>query len=557
MNSQTDTGGKSPAIINCTQELKITEQLQDAKNGAESRENPHYNTYAKAPKAAYEFATSDTLLAAASLILGFLFWQWNGFAAYKSGQLGLFLFFILAISVSLIYMKSRGIRQNKKSLTVLAVALIGALPFALYDGIPINFYLLIFEFAACLIWLAYSCKTEISGKLSGFILGDWANQFFCVPFCNFAALFGSIFRRANRGSRRSKVVLSGAVGIVISIPLLILIVTLLISADRGFEYFTSHIADYLNIEHLGQYILKFVLGIPVACYICGALYGNAHKRMTSNMSEADLAQGIAKAHGLPRAGVIAPIAILNLLYVVFFSVMGSYLFSAFGGSLPTGYTYAEYARQGFFELCGVAAINLIVLAAAYLFARRSAGEYPKSLRILTAVLSGLTVLLIATAISKMLMYVETYGLSRLRVYTLWFMVLLILVFITLIVWHIKPFNAGRPIVLIAVAFTLALFLSNSDGFIAKYNVEHYESGRLKTIDVEMLGYMSDAVLPYLRELGENAPDADVRGMAKRGIESHRERYYSYSDEYGKGAYVDESKRFHCWNLQSAYYSGIR
>jgi hypothetical protein len=243
---------------------------------------------------------------------------------------------------------------------------------------------------------------------------------------------------------------------------------------------------------------------------------------------------------LPLAAVRPCLIILAVLYAVFFIAMGAYLFSAFSGSLPSSYTYAEYARRGFFELCGVAAINLLVIAIVYLFAKRGAGEYPRSLRALTATISAMTVLLILTAASKMLLYVERYGLTRLRVYTLWFMALLLCVFAVVVIWHIRPINAGKPIVIAFALLTLGLFFTNTDGLIAKYNVEQYEAGALNTVDTETLTYMSDAVVPYLVDLEENAPDDEVRAGAKKAL---------YIRENNAVASVEEYS-WRNWNLQS-------
>ena len=56
------------------------------------------------------------------------------------------------------------------------------------------------------------------------------------------------------------------------------------------------------------------------------------------------------------------------VYLLFFAVQSSYLFGAFSRRLPEGFTVAQYAREGFFELCRVMAINFSLL---YLVSRSS------------------------------------------------------------------------------------------------------------------------------------------------------------------------------------------
>jgi len=188
------------------------------------------------------------------------------------------------------------------------------------------------------------------------------------------------------------------------------------------------------------------------------------------------------------------------------------------------------------------------MAFTYSFAKREAGEHPKAMRILTCLLSIMTVLLIATAVSKMLLYIDAYGLSRLRIYTLWFLILLFVVFVILIIWHIRPFNAGRPIVISSVALLLVLFLANTDGLIAKYNVWQYENGKIRTsaVDTDMLAGMSDAVLPHLASLRDNAENFSVSLAARVAISKIEARH-----KYGTGMFSEPRDSFRNWSIQSA------
>ena len=487
------------------------------------------------PRTPYQFASGDAIFAAFIIVVGFLFWEWQVVASGLSA----FLFFAVGILGCLTYFKHKGIPQNISSLVCLGVLSVGTLPFILYGFMGIHIPLVMFEFAAFMLWIALTCRTTVSENLSGFVASDLINQVFVVSFGNFVGLFGSI--RAGMGKAKSgKKVLAGIIGVIVAIPVILIVVSLLISADSGFESFTTKLMDSLDIERVGVYILEFVVGVPVACYIYGIVHGNTYRRKTTCITKEATARSIATMHIIPRISIYVPIVILNLLYIVFFIVMAPYLFSAFGESLPDGYTYSEYARKGFFELLGVASINLGIMIFIYLFARRNAQEYPKVLRILTGSLSILTTLLILTAASKMLMYIGAYGLSQLRVYTLWFMILLLAIFVILIIWHFRPFNAGSPIVIAFAAAVLALFLTNTDGLIAKYNVDNYLNGNLKSADTEMMRYMTPAVVPHLERLSVDAPDSSVRSKALSVISDYKQEIEWEQDSL--------DSRFHSWNL---------
>ena len=196
-----------------------------------------------------------------------------------------------------------------------------------------------------------------------------------------------------------------------------------------------------------------------------------------------------------------------LLYVIFFFTQGSYFLSAFSGNLPEGYSYSEYARRGFFELCGVTIINLAIITFISFLSQKSGKNKPAALKFYTLTLSFSTIILIAVAISKMVMYISEYGLTRLRFYTMWFMILCALMFVLIIVKQFKfemkfsAWFAGVFTVMFAV-----LCFSSPDYIIAKYNIEMYKAGYLDELDTDEIYDMSaDAVL-----YGVRSGELDVR-----------------------------------------------
>jgi hypothetical protein len=504
-------------------------------NFANNTANPYYVTPPVRKK--WEFAPGDAMFAVFAFLFGMLFWDWIVLVSWPGPGVSATLFFFVTAALTGIYLHLLGFKQNRRSIPALIVLLAGAAPFTLYGGLTIHSFLMLFEFAAAIVWVMYTCDRSVTDRLSGYILYDAVNQFLVVPFRNFPGPFKALAHRAKEsgGSRRGLYVF---IGVLASIPVIAGVIALLISADKGFADLMQNFSDAVNLETFGGYLLKLIIGAPVACYIYGSVFGNAHGRHTDSLTKSGADTSLASARKIPVAAVRPGLIILAVIYAVFFVAMGAYLFSAFGGGLPTSYTYAEYARRGFFELCGVAAINLLVIIFVYLFAKRGKGEYPKSLRALTAAISAMTILLILTAASKMLLYVDMYGLTRLRVYTLWFMLLLLCVFAAIVLWHIRPINAGKPIVIAFVLLTLGLFFINTDGLIAKYNVERYEAGALNTVDTETLTYMSDAVEPYLIYLEKNATDYRVRHGAKQALNARENTLMSAEISWRN------------WNLQS-------
>jgi hypothetical protein len=476
---------------------------------------------------------ADLLFALALVALGFCFWEWH-ILEYGGAGIGTTLFFLLAIVATFFYLRAKGIAQNARSLLLLASALAGAAPFALYGFRDwVNLIFLLLEGLLCLLWVAYSCRTIIAQRLSGFIVGDLFSQVFIVPFTNLSAFFTRPF--AGVGTRRSLMlpVIFAVAGVIVCVPLFAIIISLLVSSDDAFRSFAENLFERFAVDEVMRYVFNFIFGIPVAIYIFGAVVGNVFRNHTAIISRDKLGHAFSAAHALPRAALYTPLVLLVGLYIVYFITMANYLFSGLFSELPGTYTYAEYARSGFFELCGVASINLGLLALIWLFARRDDGEHPLPLRLLAGVLSLLTCLLIVTAASKMLLYIESYGLTPLRVYTVWFMALMLLVFLLLVAWHIRPFNAARPIVVLVLVAVLTLGLVNTNGFIAEHNVQRYLDGRAteftesparpdytpEGIDVAFLLRLGDPAIPALYELKEKAQDEKVRLAAADAIET--------------------------------------
>ena len=101
--------------------------------------------------------------------------------------------------------------------------------------------------------------------------------------------------------------------------------------------------------------------------------------------------------------------LLTALYAVFAIIQ---ILSPFLGKqmLPAGYSYSEYARQGFFQLLFVAAVNLVIV----LVCNRAFAE-SRVLRTILTIMCGCTYVMIGSSAVRMLMYIRAYHLTYLRV----------------------------------------------------------------------------------------------------------------------------------------------
>lgn len=456
-----------------------------------------------------KFSTADIVFSFIMLLCGFLYWNLIEIASLG---LGVTLFAAVLCTVTAVYFKNAGLRQSRESLIFLGVMILSAANFTLFDGILIKSLNFIFLSLFYVYWICLSAGTRLDQKLSLYILGDMLRQIFVIPFSNFTGCFAGtkqIFSKNKKG----KEVLSGIIGVLFFLPVLILVVTLLISADAAFESLMERLRFTIS-ENVLQYLLDIILGLPAACYLYGLIYGNRYKRGTDIITLESVDRNLKVFRFAPDATVFSALTALNLIYLVFFLVQAGYLFSAFRDSLPQSMTYAEYARRGFFELCAVSGINLAVITAAHLISVR------KKIKILkgeTAVLCIFTIALIATAMSKMGMYIGYYGLTRLRVYTSWFMIVLLVLFIIILVRQFKSFQGTRIAAVGCICLFLALCYGNVDGMIAKYNIDRYQAGTLESLDVSAFSELSDGAVPYLYEMYQETSDPAMKSELQKII----------------------------------------
>ncbi|MEV7967335.1 DUF4153 domain-containing protein [Sphaerisporangium sp. NPDC088356] len=111
---------------------------------------------------------------------------------------------------------------------------------------------------------------------------------------------------------------------------------------------------------------------------------------------------------------ITPLVALNLLFAAFVGVQITTLFGGNRKVVETaGLTYAQYARSGFFELVTVSVfvLGLVAVAAGVLAPR---GRERWLLAGLLGLLCGLTLVILASALHRLGLYTDAYGLSRLR-----------------------------------------------------------------------------------------------------------------------------------------------
>jgi hypothetical protein len=208
---------------------------------------------------------------------------------------------------------------------------------------------------------------------------------------------------------------------------------------------------------------------------------------------------------LTRLEWAIPLTCLDTLFVIFVAVQLTALFGGHEHVLETaGLTYSEYAREGFWQLLAAAVLTLVVVGGATVFAGAGSRADAMLLRTLLGVLCGLTLVVLASALHRLRLYEDVYGLTRPRLlaeaFALWLGALFALV-LAAGAW--KSVRAQVPRVALAVTAggLVAFSVANPDRLIAERNVERWRT--TGELDRYYLATLSADAVPVLVELPEH------------------------------------------------------
>lgn len=396
----------------------------------------------------------DKIFAAAYLALGYVLWKsWQyDFLFNISG------FVLLYIAVVSLYCFVKGFHINGEKIFWTMILLGVGVPYGYYSIMPLNQLGMLAVVGA--YWTLVMTDALVSdGKTSSWVLLDIWYALIILPLSNFLCqmrvLLKSLFHKSEK--KTGAMIL---LGIGISLPVLVIILPVLSQADAGFSQMLRKV---LGNVFDGGLFLQLCIEIPIMLILSSLMFGTVYGGIYQRNIEKDLCKEHREISGeglhiIPDVAVYTFAGIIGFTYILFIAFQAKYLFSACAGILPESFTYAEYARQGFFELCGITAFNVLLLLFMNTFTKTITREN-KVLSVINIAFSAVTILLLITAMSKLGMYIAAYGFTIKRIQAGVFMIWLFLV-LFMIIWHQK-----RKIPLVrwavfsgAVLFTLLCIL---------------------------------------------------------------------------------------------------
>lgn len=417
--------------------------------------------------------------------------------AFFRDQIGLSYFVFIVIFYSLFFWRFRSFPFSHQRLGYLVLIAIWALSACYYLYDVSLFYILNIIVIPTLIIFHLALITSPK-KL------EWSNPFFLLYTvlqlfagigynAKFIAFIGKHVVRS-KDPEKVDVWKKILIGVAISIPFLFIVLNLLISADRQFEKLMNQLPNLLSLN--GEHIARFVV---ILLYTFG-FFGFMQVLFYRNVKAND-----PKPIKLPKMdGIIAltVLLLLDFVYVVFVAIQFKYFFS---GTLDGDFTYAEYARRGFFELLFVTLINLTVTTGVISFSKHVQGTLKQIIRFALSILVLSSGVLLISAFMRMLMYEDAYGFTFTRVLVHSFMIFLMVIFAyTLVKIWLEKLSLFHFYFIAALIYYVGMNAVNLDQIVVDRNLARYEA--TGKIDIHYLNSLSSTGVLGLIKLYEVNPD---------------------------------------------------
>ena len=369
-------------------------------------------------------------------------------------------------------------------------------------------------------YFVYTLFGNQKAKLPGAaMLLEWLQAVVMYPFQSFPAMFVTVFHRSKKGKRNWKSAVFTIIGIVLALLLGFAVMEIL-SFDEDFKAFTEQIKSLFvwDFDDALEIAFRLFIAVPCGALLFGMIYAASKHKNPGFATDATVQVIVDHIHIIPFVIVALPAAMLIIIYGLFFFSQRPYYISAFSHQLPAAYSAADYARNGFFELCGVAAINAVLSVLLNLFTQKGGKAVSAIRKGIILLLSMETLVLIATAVSKMLLYIERFDLTLTRLWPTFFLCFLAIGFLALILSLFWKKVKVLPILLsLGLLFALVYPFCRVPRFVAKYNTDAYfsklEKGGKAKIDVNYLSLLGEAAVPELMRL-YNSPDLDAKTREK-------------------------------------------
>lgn len=412
-------------------------------------------------------------------IVSILYAAFYAFCLYKNASGITYPFFVAGTFCFYIYcMKRLEVPRKKDAVFYIAATVLLGISTCLTDSwiiIAMNktgIFLLLIGF------LLHHFYDDVSWGFTYYLGAIWKTIWGCIsrlfqPFTDFADFLKS---GEKEKSTKTRYVI---MGLVIALPLTAIVLMLLSSADQVFyELFIEKTWTYIvNIQIFPTIFgIGWKLWLALLISYCAISFMSSH---TITKEQED------KRTGEPMVAITFT-SVLAVVYIAFCAVQIIYLFMRGSETI-----YSHAAREGFFQLLFVCAINLALVLICMAYFKES-----KVLKVVLTLISVCTYIMIASSTFRMILYIRYYYLTFLRIFVLWALLVIALLMTGVLIYiYKKNFPLFRYSMITVTVLYILLSFSRPDYVIAKVNMTHY-SGKESNFFLNEAGYQDTSYLYY-------------------------------------------------------------
>ena len=366
-----------------------------------------------------------------------------------------------------------------------------------------NFGVIAVLFAIMVVWLTSNelkLKFTLS-KILSVVFGPI--EFFDDIIKNTRKLFKG---KEEDKPKKSQIVKKILIAALISIPLVVVVMALLMSADTVFADMFGGIAEYLEklltSEEIFYLILRVGLILILFTYIASFIYNLVEEKTSYSVVEE---VGSNHTFAIDKITVNTILTILNVIYLIFSGVQIMYLFARTG--VGEDFDFANYARTGFFQLMAVSFINFAILFVTSFIKKDTEKEvklfdYAKIMKMAMCIF---TVVIIFSSFYRMYLYEQEYGYTYLRLLVYFSLITELILMIPTILYLIgEKINLLKTYLIIITGMYIILNYMNIDYVIAKKNIDRYfDDPKENKIDFSYLSINTGTdAIPQIKRLIE-------------------------------------------------------
>lgn len=427
----------------------------------------------------------------------------------------------------LIYFKNSP--NAKKGAALAAPIVFIGLSFAVHPNRPVFFIALLTSAALCAIQLAVLGRDKSEDVFSGRSLLNALSGVIEKPIDNLGLFFSGFAGCKKMNSSKQRSLLPALVGVLAAVPFAAIIVSQFSRADPIFASKWQQLfkADDFSAPRL---IADVALGFISAIFVGSAVLWNS-------LGEKSEPRAIT-ARISPAAGTAFAL-VVNAVLAFFAVIQITYLFSGTSAYAAATIGYAEYARQGFFELARVTALVFAAAAVILGLCKNADGKPPLAIRLSVLLMCVCDGIVLASSVLRMLYYIGAYGLSVKRLLTMWLMAVFAAALLFLAIKCALPSHKVlRSVSVSVIVMVCALCAVNTGRLVAEYNANLYSSNITKA-DFEHMSSLGYTALPDLVNVAEAY--AKERPLAPAKVKLIENQIKSFENRRALSATLDDAR----------------